>query len=130
MKELTFEEFNERTAAISEARKIFIKSGITNNISVAFELYQEILADKEWSVFISTKEGGHREQTVMDRYERPKCPECGAAMMFRKVPENAEQIKVQLVCSNPECDIVLNSENDLNWWRKELRVKSGHSGTP
>lgn len=130
MKELTKEEFEERMAAISRANRIFIESGITNNISIAFDLYQQVFAEREREIFISTHIMGNREKTMMDRYERPKCPECGADMMFRSVPENAEQIKVQLVCSNPKCDTVLNSENNLDWWMKELKVKGGHSGAP
>lgn len=59
----------------------------------------------------------------MDKYERPKCPECESDMMFRNIPENPMGVKVQLVCS--KCDLVLSDSNDLDWWMKNLKVKDG-----
>ena len=133
MKEISKDNFSEelnRTDAVLRARNIFIKSGITNNVSVAFELYQSIFAEQERKIFLSTVVAGNRNKTIMDRYERPKCPECGADMMFRKVSDNPDGTKVQLVCQKPDCDTVLNSENDLDWWMKELKKKDGSDAIP
>jgi len=123
MKELTNEEFQDRTLAILRARRIFIDSGVTNNISLAFELYQAVCAEREREIFVSTQQYGNRPRTSMDKYERPKCPDCGAEMQFRNVPQNDEGTKVQLVCTNPDCDTVLNSEHDLTWWMANLKAK-------
>jgi len=126
MKALTQEEFEDRTKAEMRARGIFIDSGVTNNITVAFELYQKILAEREREIFLSTKVYGNRPRTYMDRYELPKCPDCGFEMQFRLVPENDEGIKCQLVCSNPDHTgegSVLNSDNDIAWWQANLRIK-------
>ena len=123
MKELTEEEFRDRTQAVLRAGAIFIDSGITNNISIAFELYQKVCAEREREIFISTQAGDNRPKTVMDRYERPKCPECGKDMMFRNVPENPEGVKTQLVCTQIDCDTVLDSEMSLEDWMRELKVK-------
>jgi len=125
MKELTQEEFDDRMAALARAGKIFPD---VLNISDRFRIYQEVFAEREREIFLSTQVMGNRKKTEMDKYDRPKCPECGSDMMFRKVPENADGIKTQLVCSNPEHigdGSVLNSENDLDWWMKELRGKNG-----
>jgi hypothetical protein len=122
MKNLTEEEFKDRTMAILRARKIFIKSGITDNITLAFELYQKVCAEREREIFLSPRYGG-KIPTIMDKYSRPKCPDCNMDMMFRVIPQNEEGIKTQLVCSSDICDTVLNSENDLGWWMQKLRKK-------
>ena len=122
MKDLTEEEFKDRTMAILRARKIFIKSGITDNITLAFELYQQVCAEREREIFLSPRYGG-KVPTFMDKYSRPKCPDCNMDMMFRVIPENDEGIKTHLVCSSDICDTVLNSENDLNWWIEKLKIK-------
>ena len=122
MKEITEEEFQDRTQAILRARQIFIDSEVTNNISVAFEIYQKVLADREREIFISTQVYGNKPRSPLDRYERPIC-ECGSEMAFRIVPQNDEGIKVQLVCTNEKCDIVLYSDNDIQWWQSNLRKK-------
>ena len=123
MKKLIIEEFEDRVKAIQRARKIFIESDLTRNITTAFELYQEIFAEREREIFLSTQVYGNRPLTSMDKYERPKCPDCNSDMMFRQVPENKEGIKTQLVCSSEGCQTVLNSEEDLNWWVKNLKRK-------
>jgi hypothetical protein len=120
MKELTEEEFTDRMMALQRAKQIFIETNLTANITSAFQVYQNIFAERERQIFISTT-FGNRPRTLMDKYERPKCPECEADMMFRLVPENPEGIKVQLVCT--KCDTVLNDTNDLTWWQTKLKVK-------
>ena len=123
MKRLSMQEFSERLQAIDRARKIFIGSGLTKSISIAFEIYQEVLAQSEYETFLNTMVHGRRNPTVMDNYERPKCPDCNSDMMFRAVQENNEGIKTQLVCSKKDCDTVLDSENDLKWWMGNLLKK-------
>jgi len=125
MRELTHEEFTDRTMAIIRAEKIFIDSGITNNITVAFQLYQYVCAEREREIFLSTNRYGTKPRTVMDRYERPQCPDCKYDMQFRVVPENDEGIKVQLVCSNKDCDTVLNSIESIEWWMENLKIIGG-----
>jgi uncharacterized protein with PIN domain len=110
--------------AIQRAKKIFVETGLTNNITHAFEAYQEIFAERERQIFIATNMFSNRPRTVMDKYERPKCPECNEDMQFRIIPENDEGIKTQLVCT--KCDTVLSSENDLQWWMENLQVKDGY----
>ena len=119
MNKLTEEEFRDRMEAIQRSKEIFIDSGITNNISVAFELYQKVFADRERQLFISANVEGNRNRTVMDNYDRPKCPDCSSDMMFRVVPENGEGVKSQLVCS--KCELVLDSEKSLTEWMSILR---------
>jgi len=121
MNKLTQQEFQDRTEAVARARKIFINSGLTNNITDAFTLYQEVLAEQERAVIINTLISGNRPPALFDQFERPKCPDCGENLMFRGVPANPEGIKVQLVCENTECDTVLNSEMSIEEWAKELQ---------
>ena len=74
MKKLTHKEFEERVRAINKARGIFIKSGLTKNISIAFELYQEILSDEQRDITVSGK-----PPTLLDGI-RPECERCGESM--------------------------------------------------
>jgi len=123
MKEFTFEEFNDRLGAVQRAQRIFIESGLTNNITKAFQIYQEVFAERDRELFITAQREGPHQKTFMDRYERPLCPECGAALLFRIIPENSEGIKTQLICSKPECDTLLNSDQDISWWMGQLKKK-------
>jgi len=69
----------EREEAINRARKIFINSGVTNNISVAFELYQELIAENERLLQLNTMEHGKGQASWLqnsDKYDRPNCPDC------------------------------------------------------
>jgi hypothetical protein len=121
MKELTFEEFVDRTMAIQRARHIFIGSGLTTNVTHAFQAYQAIFAEREREIFINITSFGKPNS----KYEKPNCLDCGSDMNIRQVPDNPDKIKVQLVCS--KCDTVLNSENDIQWWMSQLKVKDGYS---
>lgn len=123
MNKLSKDEFNDRTLAILRARKIFIDSGVTKNISLAFELYQAVLADREREIQLSTQTAGNRARTFLDNYERPKCPDCGADMMIRRVPPNDEGVNTQFVCSNDACDTVLDSHMTLQEIIQELERK-------
>jgi hypothetical protein len=129
MKELTFEEFVDRTTAIQRARRIFIDSGLINNVTHAFQAYQAIFAEREREIFININAYMMPPPSSMyGKYKYPLCLDCGATMNVRQVPENPENIKIQLVCS--KCDTVLNSEEDLQWWMNNLKVKDGHTGIP
>jgi len=123
MKKLTEKQFRDRIEALQRARKIFIESGITENISIAFKLYQLILAEKDRPIIIDTKTKGQRPKSYFDKFKRPKCPDCGHDFFFRPVPQNEDGIQMQLVCSNPKCDLVLNSNMTLVEWEKELELK-------
>ena len=120
MNKLTQQEFQDRIEAVSRARRIFINL-TDGNITNAFTLYQEVLAERDREVFLKTINSGNRPPALFDRYERPKCPDCGADMMFRPLAANPDGYKVMLSCSSPECQTVLYSENDIDWWEKELK---------
>jgi hypothetical protein len=121
MKQITEEEFTDRTLALQRARKIFMESGLTNNITHAFQAYQAIFAEREREIFLTTQVYGNHPRTIMDSRERISCPQCGMPMMFRPVPPNAEGVNSQLVCSNDNCDLVLDSELTIAEWMKELK---------
>lgn len=119
MKKLSIDEFEDRMNAIQRARQIFIASGLTKNITTAFELYQEVFAERERQLTLdsSVETGEHRN--IMDNYERIKCPDCKEDMRFRVLPKNDEGINTQLVCS--KCDLVLDSEKTLQDWMNTLK---------
>lgn len=122
MKNLTSAEFNDRIVAVARARRIFIDSGVANkNITTAFILYQDVLAETERQLTLASSIAGVRNPRIMDRYERPKCPECGAEMFFRTLAVNEEGFKTQLLCSVESCDTVLSSTLTIEDWTKELK---------
>lgn len=135
MKELTGEEFNDRMIAVARARKIFIESGVTNNISKAFELYQEVLAEHYRDVFLDTYSGGKRQQTFIDtNYIRPNCPTCRRAgrgtqplyLRIINIPQGRDNVKgykSEWVCVHPNCIYEEYSFNTLEDWMNELPRK-------
>lgn len=125
MKKLTKEEFEDRMMAFNEAEKIFVGSGITNNITVAFQIYQAILADKERAKHAAPSEHGFLPGSPMNGFERPKCPECNSDMLFRAIPENEEGVKTQLVCRKIDCPVVLDSDKTIEQWKEILAVRDG-----
>ena len=120
MKKLNFEEFQKRINEVNKASKIF--APLTNNMTEAFRLYQEVLAEEKMQVFVSSATGGNRPVTPMDNLERPSCPDCNSPMRFRIIPPNDENVNTQLVCEN--CDLVLDSEKTIHEWYKLLEKKS------
>lgn len=78
MKKLSLHDFQERLLEVANARKIFINSGLTNNVTHAFQLYQEILAEERMTEFITSKEEPFDNM-------RPKCI-CGKTMRLNPMP--------------------------------------------
>lgn len=113
---MTYEEQQIRLQTILKAQEMFPDE---RNITTALQLYKDATGDPI-PLFITTKDAD-RPLTVMDNYERIPCSECGSDMLFRIVPENDEGYHTQLVCSNSECDTVLNSEYTLQDWMKVLK---------
>ena len=122
---MNFDEFNKRVNEVNKAYRIF--KPLTNNMTEAFRLYQEVLAEERMELFVSTEVMGNRPLTPMDDVETPLCPDCNSPMRFRIIPPNEENVNTQLVCEN--CDLVLDSEKTIQEWYKILEKKSD-SGLP
>ena len=71
----------DRYALISDARKKYIATGKTINISEAVEMYWKAHPKKcaGFPLTISPRDV-IRPRTILDGYERPKCRKCGADM--------------------------------------------------
>lgn len=121
MKKLTFEEFNKRTQEVLKAQKIF--GEFTSNISTAFAMYQEILAEEQIAVFISTAEGGSRAMSYIDDYERPKCPECDIDLRLRLNPIDADGKPWNTAWVCVQCQAEFYSEKTVPEWMAELKKK-------
>jgi len=122
MKLLSEEEFADRCKAVNEALQIFGHM-TDNDITRAFQAYQLVLAERGRKALLTTEKHGSRAPTIMDQYERPKCPDCGADMMIRRVPANDERVNSQFVCSNESCDTVLDSQMTIQEIMQELDQK-------
>ncbi len=120
MKTMNYNEFLHRILEVNKAFKIF--SPLTNNMTEAFRLYQEVLAEEKMEIFVSAAVMGNRPMTPMDDCERPLCPDCNSPMRFRIIPPNDENVNTQLVCEN--CDLVLDSEKTIQEWYQLLEKKS------
>lgn len=125
MKRISFDEFKDRTEAIAKARKIFTPH-FTKNITIAFELYQEVLAEQERKRFLTTVTGGKAPMTWLDQYERPRCPSCGEELYLRIIGEskgttNQRGWKTCWECLGPNCTHEEYSKKSVNEWVKRLK---------
>lgn len=107
MKKLTRIEFQDRVLAVARARKIFIHSGLTNNITKAFELYQEVLAEQERPLTLESDFMNHHP-TLLDEFIAPKCPDCGLNLRLRRIdiPKGKQNVfgwRSAWLCLGPEC---------------------------
>jgi uncharacterized protein with PIN domain len=121
MKKLTYEEFQKRTQEVLKAQKIF--GNLTDNISVSFAIYQEVLAEEKMDVFVSTSVGGNRPMTAIDEFDRPRCPECDIELRMKVNPQDVDgkQWNTSWVCI--KCQAEFYSEKTVGEWMQELRKK-------
>lgn len=133
MQLLTIVEFADRCRAVQEALQIFGHM-TDNDITRAFQAYQDILAGQTMPVQHNTRDHGRRAPTVLDAMGRPHCPDCDSEMMLRRVPPNAEGVKTQFICSNKNCDLVLDSvltfEEVLNEMREDTNARLKQTEPP
>ena len=114
-----YKDFHKRLLATTKARRIFMPH-ITKNISTAFAIYQELLADEKMAVFISTAVGGSRPLTPLDDLVRPRCDECGSELRLKinAVDESGAIHPSAWVCEN--CGLVNYSDKTVKEWLEVL----------
>lgn len=124
MIKLTREDFYERLRMLDDARRIFIETGLTDNITKAFAAYQEILAteNERQPIMISDKsfEGlwrGYLPPIPISR--APDCPECKTKVRFREIhiPKgrgNTNGYRSHFFCEH--CLFELYSEKTVEEW--------------
>ena len=119
MKKLNYAEFQQRVNEVNKAAKIF--APLTNNISEAFRLYQEVLAEEQMEVFVSTAMIGNKPMTPMDDFERPKCPECQVDLRLRVgvKDENEKVWTTAWICE--KCQAEFYSDRTVQEWMNELK---------
>ena len=119
MKKLTYEEFSRRINEVNKAYRIF--KPLTNNMTDAFRLYQEVLAEEKMQVFVSSATGGNRPVTPMDDFERPKCPECQIDLRLRvgAKDENEKEWNTAWFCE--QCKAEFYSDKTVQEWMNELQ---------
>ena len=119
MKKLNYEEFQKRVNEVNKAAKIF--APLTNNISDAFKIYQEVLAEEQMEVFVSTAVMGKQAMTPMDDFERPKCPECQNELRLKlgAKDQDGKEWNSSWVCT--QCLAEFYSEKTAEEWMNELK---------
>lgn len=121
MKKLTLEEWQKRMGEISKARRIFIESGLTNNITRAFEIYQEILAEEQMSIFVTNAVVGKYPPSVLDQYERPTCEEDGTELRLKLDALDPQGKRWPTAWFCPTCGLEQYSEKSITDWMEELK---------
>jgi len=124
MKQLTKEEFFDRTKVIALARKIFTPH-LTKDITIAFELYQKVLSEVERPIQVTTEIAGQRSKTFMDEFKKPSCPVCSSELGIRTVnepkgPANVEGFQTVWICRSNGCSHSEYSKKSLLDWTHEL----------
>lgn len=119
MKKLNYIEFQKRINEVNKAARIF--APLTNNISEAFKLYQEVLAEEQMEVFVSTAMMGNKPMTPMDDFERPKCPECQSELRLKlgAKDQDGKEWNSSWVCT--QCLAEFYSEKTAQEWMNELK---------
>jgi hypothetical protein len=118
MKKLGYAEFQKRVNEVNKAFRIF--SPLTNNMTDAFRLYQEVLAEERMEVFISTAVS-NRPLTSVDDFERPLCPECQIDLRLRVgvKDENEKAWNTAWFCE--KCQAEFYSDKTVQEWMNELQ---------
>lgn len=114
MKNLNLKEFNKRFNEVAKARKIFIPH-ITKNITIAFQLYQEIFAEEQMAVTIG------KINTPFGDIERPRCDECDTEMQLNPMPKQIGDKIYPSTWICPKCKIEEYTEKTVEQWYEELR---------
>jgi hypothetical protein len=119
MKQMNYDEFSNRVSEVNKAYRIF--KPLTNNMTEAFRLYQEVLAEEKMEVFVSSATGGNRPVTPMDDFERPKCPECQIDLRLRvgAKDENEKEWNTAWYCE--KCKAEFYSDKTVQEWMNELQ---------
>jgi len=119
IKKLTEKQFQERLKGLMFARKIFMPH-ITNNITIAWEMYQEMVAGEKMEIFIANAQVEHLDKNPLKGLKRPKCPECNGDMVLRlgAVDMDGKQWPTAWACK--PCIIEVYSDKSVDEWRREL----------
>jgi len=125
MKKLTQEEFEDRAEAIARAKEIFTPH-MTNNITIAFEIYQEMLAERERQLTLSTER--ERDYGILANLQRPLCPACSKELGLRliNIPKGKDNLygyASSWVCEDLDCLYEEFSLKTLNDWLDTLPKK-------
>ncbi len=125
MKTLTVEEFNTRLVEVNKALKIF--APLTTNISEAFAIYQEVLAQEKMEVFISGSTANAANISIFnlsDEYEKLTCPECESVLAIRIKPVDYAGVQWETSCICSNCYAEFYSEKTIQEWMNELKKRS------
>ena len=118
MKKLTHTEFQHRVNEVNKAYRIF--SPLTNNMTEAFRLYQEVLAEERMELFVSTA-AGNRPLTPLDDFERPKCPECQVDLRLRVGVKDEIEKEWNTAWFCEKCLAEFYSDKTVQEWMNELQ---------
>jgi len=122
MKRMTKQEFHDRHQAIVRAKKIYMPH-FTKNLTLAFKMYQKVLAEHDRAIFIDKMS---KRRSLVDGYIRPRCPQCDTDLMLfliniSKGRRNRHGYKTVWQC--PVCDHEEYSTKTVDDWLQELKME-------
>lgn len=127
MRRLSEEKFKKRAAELANAKKIF--GPLTErNITTAFQIYQEILAEEDFMVLLDSAIEGTRGRRFFDTFERPICPNCGEDLFLTQItepegPKNKLGWKTLWFCEEDNCIFENYSRKTVRDWAQILPKK-------
>ena len=125
MKKMIMTEADERALLIRRARAKYITTGKTKNISEAVRWYIDAHPEKAAGIpaTITTRETD-RPRTILDEYERPQCPNCGAPLFLKTQCSGMGRGDRITVWICVKCKYKDYSEKNIQEWLAELPRKS------
>ena len=127
MKKLTFDEFQHRSAEVMRAMRIYTPH-ITDNITLAFDIYLKVLAeDEEMARELSTSIKSELPHNPTLEMEFPLCPDCDVPMMLLGgiVDIDKKHWNSAFMCS--KCGATYYSDKTPKEWYEELKEKKDES---
>lgn len=110
----------KRKRMVQRARGKYIATGMTNNITVAMEMYQQndVAEDERIDVYITSPESQQLRMALKNG--RPKCDECDGELFMQPnaVDMQGKHYPTSWVCKS--CGMIYYSEKTQGEWAKEL----------
>lgn len=113
----------DRMFKLREAKRMFPEE---KSVEVQLTLYNKTLPlGERIPLRVSTTTHGMKSPTYNEIVNMPMCPKCEKAeLTIKRLPLNKDGFLSQLYCTNPECDLILNSEYPVEHWLYEIRKEN------
>jgi len=119
MKDIDRDDFHKRAQELIKARNIFIPH-VTKNITIAWDLYQEMLAEEKMAPRLMSDIDGRQPRTILDDLGRLSCLKCDSEMSLREIDKG--KYRSQWECL--KCGAVRKSKKTVEQWIQKLMKRN------